>query len=256
MLSAPVSRKDHPNIGETVMISASDVGGRSQPVVASVAQTTSRFIELVAAEADQPQMLDSLRGAVEVRYIRASGLYQFGSVLSLVRSSRHRYQLAQPRDILRIQRRGEYRIPLNVPTTVYLAEKRLPASLVNLSGGGALIALAQTLAERQVVDLAIPIGKDGMTTEIAAEVIEAFIAGCRTYARLRFDNDDSLALPEITRDEIAKYVFEQQRIMLKVRKLMNTTGANGKPEISDKKRARILSALANWLRAPSLGWKR
>ena len=98
----------------------------------------------------------------------------------------------------------------------------LPARLVNLSGGGALLAAAKPVPAGLGVAVRVPAGVEGHPLDVEAEVLDCQVAAqgaARIYLiRLRFFDPPRLA-PE-DREAIIAHIFQQQRLMLKGRKLL------------------------------------
>ena len=164
-----------------------------------------------------------------VSFLRGDALYRFETrLVGPVRGAS--LAVARPRQVVRIQRRQFYRLPLESPTTFRpLSEDgrrdmsaALPARLVNLSGGGALLAGAKPMPAGLGVAVRVPAGVDGYPLDVEAEVLDCQVASrgsARVYLiRLRFYDPPRLS-PE-DREAIIAHIFEQQRLMLKGRKLL------------------------------------
>ena len=159
-------------------------------------------------------------------FIRADDLYQCETrVVGPVKAGT--LTVTRPRVITRVQRRQFYRLPLQSPTTFRVRGETsrtdpVPARLVNLSGGGALLASPKPVLGGLRVSIHIPTGKHGNPLEVEADALDCRVTthgASRTYlVRLRF-----LGPPQLTdeeRDEIVAYIFEQQRFLLRNRKLL------------------------------------
>jgi len=135
--------------------------------------------------------------------------------------------VARPRVITRVQRRQFYRLPLQSPTTFRVRGETgstapIAARLVNLSGGGALLASPKPVLGGLRVSVRVPTGKQGDLLEVKADALDCRVTTqgmARTYlVRLRFPGPPLLTEEE--RDEIVAYIFEQQRFLLRNRKLL------------------------------------
>ncbi len=132
--------------------------------------------------------------------------------------------VAWPRKIVRLQRRQFYRLLLERPTTFRVTgggalTEPHAARLVNLSGGGALLAVGKPLPAGLVVTVRVPSEKTGELLPAEAEVLGCHVATQGTarvyFARLRF-----LRLSDADREAIIAFLHEQQRILLRTRKLL------------------------------------
>ena len=169
------------------------------------------------------------RAPLILSFVRGDALYRFET--RLVGPARGGgLAVARPRQVVRVQRRQYYRLPLESPTTFRLlaengrrdASPPLPARLVNLSGGGALLAASKPVPSGLSVAVRVPAGVQGDPMDVDAEVLDCHVAAqgaARTYLiRLRFYDPPRLA-PE-DRESIIAHIFQQQRLMLKGRKLL------------------------------------
>ena len=220
-----------PRAGEVIRVRVgSDVHvGVYQATVRAVGL---RRIFLESAEAvspyedtgDAPAL--SARTSVTLSYVRADSLYQCETrVVGPARPGA--FAVARPRVVTRVQRRQFYRLPLQSPTAFRVRgdgafTAPVSARLVNLSGGGALLASAKPVPGGLVVTVRVPAGKGGEPLEVEAEALDCRVATqglSRIYlVRLRFFGPPRLT--EEDREEIVAYIFEQQRLMLRNRKLL------------------------------------
>jgi len=135
--------------------------------------------------------------------------------------------ISRPRIVTKVQRRQFYRLPLQSPTTFRVrgesgSTSPVPARLVNLSGGGALLASGKPVPSGLRVLVRVPTGKQGDLLDVESDALDCRVASqglARIYLiRLRF-----LGPPDLTeedREEIVAYIFEQQRMLLRNRKLL------------------------------------
>jgi c-di-GMP-binding flagellar brake protein YcgR len=135
--------------------------------------------------------------------------------------------VTRPRIVTKVQRRQFYRLPLQSPTTFRVrgdsgSTSPIPARLVNLSGGGALLASGKPVPGGLRVVVRVPTGKQGDLLDVDSDALDCRVAThglARIYLiRLRF-----LGPPHLTeedREEIVAYIFEQQRMLLRNRKLL------------------------------------
>ncbi len=213
-----------PRPGESVQLQAVEADqGTLQGARVNVVGLRRLFLE-TAEPLDLPP-----RAPLTLSFLRGDALYRFET--RLVGPVRGRsLSVARPRQVSRIQRRQYYRLSLESPTTFRLlsADGRrdfgapLPARLVNLSGGGALLAAAKPVPAGVPVAVRVPAGTDGRPLDVEAEVLDCRVAAqgaSRVYLiRLRFFGPPRLA-PE-DREAIIAQIFQQQRLMLKGRKLL------------------------------------
>jgi c-di-GMP-binding flagellar brake protein YcgR len=168
------------------------------------------------------------RTPLTLMYARGDALYRFAT-RSIGPAKAGSLTVTFPRQIVRLQRRQYYRLPLEAPTTFRLLgtdgrvnSGPVPARLVNLSGGGALLSVAKPLPAGVEVSLRVPSGKTGEAIPVDAETLDCHVASqglAHIYlVRLRFFPPPRL--PEEDREEIVAYIFEQQRLMLRTRKLL------------------------------------
>lgn len=209
-------------VGETVRV---QVGGDDASIIqADVRAIGTRRIYL-AANVEIPP-----RTPLTVFYARGEALYHFESrVAGPLRSGS--LTISFPRVIVRLQRRQYYRLPLEAPTTFRalsedgrLNSGPVAARLVNLSGGGALLSVANPLPLPAGVEVSVrvPTGKEGDSIAVDAEVLDCHVASqgrARVYLlRVRFFGPPRLSPDD--REAIIAYIHEQQRMMLRTRKLL------------------------------------
>ena len=168
----------------------------------------------------------SPRTPITLSYLRADNMYECETRV-VGPSKAGTLTVARPRVVTRIQRRQFYRLPLQASTTFQvqgdaLRTPPIPARLVNLSGGGALLAALKPVLGGLRVSVRVPMGKDGDFREVEADALDCRVTMqglTRTYlVRLRFLGPP--ALTEEERDQIVAYIFEQQRLLLRTRKLI------------------------------------
>ena len=135
--------------------------------------------------------------------------------------------VSRPRIVTKVQRRQFYRLPLQSPTTFRVRGESgstlpIPARLVNLSGGGALLASGKPVPGGLRVLVRVPTGKQGDLLDVESDALDCRVATqglARIYLiRLRFLGPPHLSEDE--REEIVAYIFEQQRMLLRTRKLL------------------------------------
>jgi c-di-GMP-binding flagellar brake protein YcgR len=165
---------------------------------------------------------------VMLTYDRGEAFYSFQTSIAR-KSANGALSILKPRQVTRIQRRDYYRLSLHSPTTYRLvyssANLRLgahAARIVNLSGGGAMIATNHPVGIGANVLIRIPVDKQGGLMDVESEALDCRTAEeglSRAYiVRLKFHGPPSLTKEE--RDGIISYIFEQQRIMLKTRRIL------------------------------------
>lgn len=166
------------------------------------------------------------RTALTLSFVRGDNLYQCETRV-VGPAKKGTLAVSRPRIVTKIQRRHFYRLPLQSPTTFRVrgeAGSTLPiaARLVNLSGGGALLASGKPVPGGLRVVVRVPAGKQGDLLDVESDALDCRVATqglARIYLiRLRF-----LGPPHLTgeeREEIVAYIFEQQRMLLRNRKLL------------------------------------
>jgi c-di-GMP-binding flagellar brake protein YcgR len=231
---AGAGRAPLPGVGETVRLHAA--GGAHLGVYhARVRALGLRRILLdspEAAPADDGGLASASplppRTALTLSFVCDDVLYQCETrVVGPARSGT--LAVARPRVVTQVQRRQFYRLPLQSPTTFRVrgdggSTSPVPARLVNLSGGGALLAAPKPVLGGLRVSVRVPTGKQGDLLEVEGDVLDCRVASqgpARIYlVRLRFLGPPSLT--ETERDEIVAYIFEQQRLLLRSRKLLRS----------------------------------
>ena len=169
------------------------------------------------------------RGSLTLSYARGEALYQFGT-RPVGPSRAGTMAVAFPRQVVRLQRRQFYRLPLESPTTLRLLSPDgrvnsapVPARLVNLSGGGAQLAIQrQPIPMGVEVVVRVPSGRDGEAISVDALTLDCRVAtrgASQAYlVRVRFYEHPRF--PEEDREAVIAYLHEQQRLMLRARKLL------------------------------------
>lgn len=203
-------------IGETVRL---QTGETSEGVyLARVTAIGLRRIFL-----DLEDTVPIARQPLTLFFERGDALYHFQTRM-VGPARRGAIAVAFPRKIVRLQRRQYYRLMLEKPATFRVqtpgAQSAPQASrLVNLSGGGALLAVGKPLPAGLVVSVRIPTGKDGSLMPVDAETLGCQVTmqgNARVYfARLRFTG-----LTDDDREAIIAYIHEQQRILLRSRRML------------------------------------
>ena len=229
---ADAERVPLPRVGETIRIHAA--GDAYLGVYhARVRAVGPRRITLNSPEAaGSSESVGDVAHALPVytpltlSFIRADELYQCETrVVGPVKAGS--LTVARPRVITRVQRRQFYRLPLHAHTHFRVRGETgstalIPARLVNLSGGGALLASPKPVLGGLRVSVRVPTGKVGEPLEVEADALDCRVTTqgtARTYlVRLRFLGPPLLT--EEDRDEIVAYIFEQQRFLLRNRKLL------------------------------------
>lgn len=232
--SASTERAPLPRVGETVRLHA--VGDAQLGVYhARIRAIGLRRILLDSPEAAAlPDGLDDLppipaltfRTPLTLSFLHEENLYQCETrVVGPPKAGT--LTVTRPRIVTRIQRRQFYRLPLQSPTTFRVrgdigSTAPIPARLVNLSGGGALLASTKPVLGGLRVSVRVPTGKEGDLLEVEADALDCRVmtqGPARTYlVRLRFLGPPMLTEEE--REEIVAYIFEQQRYLLRTRKLL------------------------------------
>jgi c-di-GMP-binding flagellar brake protein YcgR len=184
---------------------------------------------------DSELPLPRLNSSVVATFFRDDVLYSFESVVQRYiprTNGTTTIVLRRPKRVVKVQRRFSYRIPVETRTCYRL---RNPlglmgevhgAKIVNISEGGMLIETAGELPENALVTIDVPSGNDGEAMSVVAEVLEVrevlTLNQHKKIGRLRFDGGDRVQLTKDERDLLVRYIFEQQRMMLQTRRLLNT----------------------------------
>ena len=169
------------------------------------------------------------RTLLTLSYARGEALYFFETRV-VGQTKTRALAVVRPHKITKVQRRQFYRLSLESPTIFRVLDNRgrnssqpLPSRLINLSGGGAMLSSSKPVLSRQPVLVRVPSGKDGDLIDVEGEVLDCTVAtrgNARAYLiRVRF-------YPEQMKDEdregIIAYIYQQQRMMLRNRKLLRT----------------------------------
>lgn len=203
--------------GEVVRL---QIGGRVGGTV-SLAKVNSVGLRRIFLDLQDSTPLP--RETLTLFFDRGDALYHFETRL-VGPSRRGAVAVAWPRRIVRVQRRQFYRLLLETPTTVRVQQAvgtgtPVVARLVNLSGGGALVAVGKPLPAGLPVSVRIPSGKAGDLVSVDAQTLDCHVAtqgAARVYfARLHF-----LPLSETQQDGIIAFIHERQRVLLRNRKLL------------------------------------
>jgi c-di-GMP-binding flagellar brake protein YcgR len=221
---SPVGQAPLPSPGDFVQLQAArEEGGALYGAQMRVLGLRRLYLDLTAPLNLPP------RSAITVTFIHGDALYRFETRL-VGPAHAGRLILARPRRVVRIQRRQYYRLPMESPTTyrLLLSDGRRdpsgpsPARLINMSGGGVLLACGKPVPAGLSVAVRIPAGTEGDLLDVEAEVLDCHVASqgaSRVYlARLRFYDPPRLEAAD--RDAIIAFIFYQQRLMLRGRKLL------------------------------------
>lgn len=167
-----------------------------------------------------------VRTPLLLSFLRADEMYQCETrVIGPPRAGS--LTVARPRVVTRLQRRQFYRLPLQSPTTFrvrgeYAHSDPVAARLVNLSGGGTLLSAPKPVPGGLRVRVRVPTGRDGALLDVDGDVLDCRVASqglARVFLiRVRFLGPPLLTEEE--RDDIVAYIFEQQRLLLRTRKLL------------------------------------
>lgn len=239
-----------PAPGESLTIEVIPAETTSLPVVLAARANQLRGRRLLfSVQTAAPASPPAARGAGDADLPPASGLRLLTAPGSLVRfwftleNRRYRFEVVAsrrslralasgdywvnlPMRIERIEQRKYFRMLLQIPTW-YRRDSdprhtRLPGQMIDLSGGGMMLAVVEPVAESMRLVVQTPTGKDGLVIDVVCEVIGCAPRPDRSRfghaARLRFV-DGASGISEQDRDLVIAYVFEQQRYMLKARKL-------------------------------------
>lgn len=226
-----------PKVGETIRLQTGALAGVgvyfAQVRAVGPRKIVVEMEDAASADAVQAEASASLslsnRSNVLVSYDRGEALYHFQSrVVSPPRDAL--ITLPRPREITRVQRRNYYRLPLQAPTIFRLLEPDdhfissapMPARLVNLSGGGAMLSTTKPIAAGTRALVRVPSGRDGAPMDVVAETLDcrSTTQGRASAYLIRFRFPGPPALSTEDRESIISYIFEQQRILLRLRRLI------------------------------------
>jgi hypothetical protein len=261
------NRRILPEPGETLFIRA-----RLDDAIIPIATELRAFrgsslvLEVGAGAKSLPGKQDMGWREFEIVFIRANGLFRFISGLrrSWPTAFGEMLVVDGPRSVDHLQRRREVRQPIRVTTRIRTNgqagfTRGENVWIVDLSAVGAKIECSSPLRHGDILSIDVPVGKEGAIETVRALVLDCVGAldsgesgSSRFSARLEFDDDESVRLPLHIRDEIATYVFEQQRLALKIRKLISSPTGCGP---AGAKKTRLLTNMLDWMRAPSKRWK-
>ena len=217
-------------IGERALIEIEPCHAPGGLAEGSVAATDKRRIRIaIAGDARAMIPVGGCRASLTIsrhdglRVLRGRAMSQSGDSITFVPSEA----------ALRVQRRRDFRLPLIRTVRIVMPEgsdraANKFAELLDLSGGGAQIGCVFALAEGKRIQLSVPMGVSGDEGWVDALVLSCAAAGqrgtgepVRFVARLTFDDDlGRVLLSEQHRDEIVRYLFTEQRAMLKLRRLL------------------------------------
>jgi len=228
---AGIERAPLPRVGETVRLQVLD-DFHLGVYHAHVRALAPRRLVLDSPEAAAPVGAEEAapltglpaRTPLLLSFLRADEMYQCETrVVGPPRAGS--LAVARPRVVTRVQRRQFYRLPLQSPTTFRVRGEHahtdpIAARLVNLSGGGALLSAPKPVPGG--LRVRVPTGKTGALLDVDGDVLDCRVASqglARVYLiRVRFLGPP--VLTEEERDEIVAYIFEQQRLLLRTRKLL------------------------------------
>jgi len=218
-----------PSVGDSLMLEVvpGDLSSMPSRYYANVKVSTSRHLILddlrtIPSSSNNP-ILTRLE-PIQISFMRGDTLYRvFGHPFPMGRN----WAIARPASVTKIERRGAYRIMLEMPTTFRFDGERFDmnrqARISNLSAGGMLLVTNTEVNPMQRIIVMTPVGQGNTGVELAADVLETRLEiGAeknRYYVRTRFVSEGSQAISNEERELIIHYIFEEQRLMLKARKL-------------------------------------
>lgn len=219
--SSPDEENDHlPRVGDTVRLQAAGEGQ------IGVHTARVRAIGLRRLFLDSADASALARLPLVLTFVRGDALYRF-ETRAVGPARANALAIARPRKVTRLQRRQFYRLSLESPTTFRVlasgsASDPVAARMVNLSGGGALLAASKPVPSGLEVSVRVPSGKDGSALPVEGCVLDCRVAtqGASRIFLIRVQFADAPQFPDADRDEIIAYIFEQQRFLLRTRKLL------------------------------------
>jgi c-di-GMP-binding flagellar brake protein YcgR len=234
LVNIPWSRRQQlPETGEQIVIEQaySLVDQSSSRLLATVNHVGFRSLTASGVIDDD---LPVIRTNVVASFLRDQQLYTFDSVIERYGRSNGETTvvLQRPKRVVKVQRRFSYRVPVQTRTTFRISgafsqqSEPLTGKIGNISEGGLLLITDESLRHGAVVAIHIPSGTDGETMEVTAEVIDFvrddLMNPHTSVVRLRFDGSNGVGLTNDQREQLVRYLFEQQRLMLQARRLLNT----------------------------------
>jgi c-di-GMP-binding flagellar brake protein YcgR len=228
-----------PDVGEVISIEQFRPIPGEEPLRVDAVVRKIGFRSLVAESVgahgsnDSRYHLLDQPGAVVASFVRQENFYSFessitgydgaGGAASMI--------LRRPKRVVKVQRRSSYRVFIEMMTTFRLASEsprgrdvRRPAKIINISEGGLLISCSEILLPGVEIVITIPSGREASMIDLKAEILEVSDFKPQRprhfIARLRFSEFGSDRVTQEHREEIARYVFEQQRLMLQTRRLL------------------------------------
>lgn len=204
-------------VGEVVRL---QVGGHSDGTV-SLAKVNAIGLRRIFLDLEGNTPLP--RQPLTLFFDRGDALYHFETRI-VGPARRNAIAIAWPRKIVRLQRRQFYRLLLETPTTFRLlsavgTHAPVVARLVNLSGGGALLAVGKPLRAGLAVSVRIPSGKSGDLISVEAETLDCQVE-TQGNARVYFVRLHFRPLPERDAEAIVTFIHERQRALLRSRKML------------------------------------
>jgi c-di-GMP-binding flagellar brake protein YcgR len=161
---------------------------------------------------------------VEITFLREEYMYRFfGHPFPIGQS----WAITRPKNVIRIERRDAFRITVESPTQFRIdgegADMTHIGRLSNLSAGGLMLCTHTEVSPHQKIIVATPAGRSGGLIDVAADVLETKIetvnGKCRFLVRAKFITEGSMAISSQDQEDIIHYIFEEQRLMLRTRKL-------------------------------------
>jgi c-di-GMP-binding flagellar brake protein YcgR len=245
-------RSTLPESGEQVLLRVG-TGQRELEFLAPISKRTISAIECTLSLMEferylpnlQPRQTIGFKSAqhinVDVSYTRdIGGVYRFATTLSAkLKGDTAILILEMPTSVRKSQRRRDFRLPLAAKVSLRPSNARqvYSANLINLSATGAMVVSSEQIK----VDVQLEFSIDESNSDASIGIIDAVVIDCvRTPSqdsggklsytlRLEFNDGTKSKLPTKQREEIARYVFEQQRQMLRLRTLVGDSHAASKP---------------------------
>ncbi|HEX5323792.1 MAG TPA: PilZ domain-containing protein [Capsulimonadaceae bacterium] len=227
-----------PQPGDTLLIEFQPTSPRSANLLYRARLRSTGFRRLsadslkpMAAEEPAVEEIAKPQTPVVISFVQNDVLYRFETVIAAsapFSAEATTISFTRPKFVTRIQRRHFYRVPIETATSFYglsgdQMNELATGRILNLSAGGMLLATNREVAAGAHVIVRVPMGRDGFPTDIKAEALEcAPVHGklASFHIRLRFDNGKDFKLTEDEQEGINHYLYEQQRMMLRVRRLM------------------------------------
>lgn len=207
-----------PSTGASVEI-VLDGADESEHVLARVVDETPNGYILASFEADEEFALPDVNSHIRVRFHKRDAGYEFDTILLQKKDSPIQMAfIAKPRELLRRQLRAYLRVDCAVACDVIRRDDKkrnvIQGTIINLSGGGMLVALPTAIPSEVMLELKFDLGSTTTIEAVSAKILSIRPGddGSKVHV-LQLEGID-----EEQRTSIIRYTFELQRKASRVRK--------------------------------------